>query len=191
MKNGGRFTGAFRAARRYGRRLAAKLTEPKLLEEDSNNNDSNTGANKMNVEELMTKSPACCLIDDFASEAAQVFWEKDCGCVPLVNDQGELCGIVTDRDLCMAAHFSDKKLSEIRLGDIYQGRVHTCLASQDVTEAALLMQNAQVRRIVVIDSDSKVVGILSLNDIASARIPAEDVASTLGAICAPHGRFAA
>lgn len=145
----------------------------------------------MNVEDIMTKNPACCKIDDRASQAAQVFWEKDCGCVPLINDQGELCGIVTDRDLCMTAHFSDKKLSEIRLGDISQGRVHTCFPSQDIVEAARLMQNAQVRRIVVIDSDSNVVGILSLTDIALATVPAEDVASTLGAICAPHGRAAA
>src|SRR5690606_19909675 len=122
-----------------------------------------------------------------ASQAAQVFWEKDCGCVPLVDDNGQLCGIVTDRDLCLAAHFCDKKLSEIRLGDVCKGTVYTCLPSQNILEAERLMQDAQVRRIVVIDSDSKVVGIVSLNDIAAARtlrigISAEDVASTLGAI---------
>lgn len=149
----------------------------------------------MIVQEIMTKNPACCKIDDVASQAAQVFWEKDCGCVPLIDDRGQVCGIVTDRDLCLAAHFSDKKLSEIRLGDISQGRVHACLPSQDVLEAELLMRNAQVRRILVIGADSKIVGILSLNDIASARmhrtgIPAEDVAATLGAICAPHRRAA-
>lgn len=150
----------------------------------------------MIVQEIMTTNPACCKIDDIASRAAQVFWEKDCGCVPLIDDHGEVCGIVTDRDLCMAAHFCDKKLSEIRLRDICQGKVHVCLPSQDIVEAERLMQNAQVRRIVVIDSSSKIVGILSLNDIASARmrrsgIPAEDVASTLSAICAPHRHAAA
>lgn len=145
----------------------------------------------MIVQEIMTKNPTCCKIDEVASQAAQVCWEKDCGCVPLIDDRGEVCGIVTDRDLCMAAHFRDKKLSEIRLGDVCQRKVYACSPSQNIIEAERLMQKAQVRRIVVIDSDSKLVGILSLNDIASARmrssgIPAEDVAATLGAICAPH-----
>lgn len=150
----------------------------------------------MIVQDIMTRNPTCCKIDDVASHAAQVFWEKDCGCVPLIDDRGDVCGIVTDRDLCMAAHFCDKKLSEIRLRDVCrQGKVYACSPGQNITEAERLMQNAQVRRIVVVDSDSKVVGILSLNDIASARmrrsgIPAEDVAATLGAICAPHRRAA-
>lgn len=149
----------------------------------------------MNVQEIMTKNPICCNIDDKASQAAQVFWEKDCGCVPLVDDQGQLCGIVTDRDLCLAAHFSDKKLSEIPLREVSRGNVHTCSPQQNVIEAERLMQDAQVRRIVVINPEGQVVGLLSLNDIASARmrrigVPADDVALTLGAICAPHRQAA-
>ena len=149
----------------------------------------------MNVQQAMTKNPTCCSIDGCASEAAQVFWEKDCGCVPLVDDSGCLKGIVTDRDLCMAAFFGDKRLSEIRLRDISPRTVHTCLPNQNLLEAERLMQDAQVRRIVVVDPNAKVIGLLSLNDIAMARsrraeIPAEDVASTLQAICSPH-RYAA
>jgi CBS domain-containing protein len=97
----------------------------------------------------------------------------------LVDEEGQLQGIVTDRDLCMTAFFSDKKLSEILLKDISRGTVHTCLPNQTLLEAERLMQDAQVRRIVVVDPHFKVLGLLSLNDLAMARvrrggIPAED-----------------
>ncbi len=142
----------------------------------------------MIIGDAMTRDPKCCSIDERANAAAQVFWEQDCGCVPLVDQEGHLAGVVTDRDLCMAAHFRDAKLSELRLGDICQRSVRCCSPEQSLQEAEALMQEAQVRRIPIVDASYRVVGLLSLNDIAVARdqqapIQADEVANTLGAIC--------
>lgn len=143
----------------------------------------------MLIREAMTKDPRCCTESDDGSVAAQIFWENDCGCVPLVDDQGRLTGMVTDRDLCMAAHFSGLPLKQLRLGDLVQSAaLQTCRPEQALEDAAELMKRHQIRRVPVVGADRRLVGILSLNDIAVARrhggrIPAEAVADTLGAIC--------
>lgn len=142
----------------------------------------------MLIQDAMTKNPTCCGENERASAAAQVFWEKDCGCAPVINDNEELVGFVTDRDLCMASHFRDTKLSELRLGDVARGPVLSCRPDQTLQEAENVMQREQIRRIPIVDANNHVVGLLSLNDIAVARneqapIPSEEVADTLGAIC--------
>ena len=64
----------------------------------------------MQVRELMTDSPSSCSPNDSANEAARVMWDCDCGVVPVVDDSGHVAGIVTDRDICMAAFKQGKPL---------------------------------------------------------------------------------
>lgn len=144
----------------------------------------------MLIEEIMTRAPRCCHKDASASEAARIFWEHDCGCAPLVNGEGRLVGMITDRDICMAALFTNRPLTEIPLGDVVQFEAHSCKANQEVKEAEDIMRRAQVRRLPVVDEEQRVVGLLSLNDIALARkhdgrrrLPSEELADTLAAIC--------
>ena len=139
----------------------------------------------MKVSELMTRDVKTCAPDATASDAARIMWDHDCGSVPIV-ERGRLRGIVTDRDLLMAAHTQGKSPHEVRLSSLTSARVETCKETDDVQDALAKMAQRQIRRLPVVDRESKLVGILSLNDVSlhtAAGTPgALAVAQTLAAV---------
>jgi CBS domain-containing protein len=58
----------------------------------------------MSVKDLMTKNVKTCRPSDLLNAAARIMWEEDCGCVPVVGDDNQLVGMLTDRDICMATY---------------------------------------------------------------------------------------
>jgi CBS domain-containing protein len=120
----------------------------------------------MRVRELMTQMPATCTRDSSCAEAARIMWDCDCGSVPVVDQNGLAVGIVTDRDICMAALFHGSPLSAISTAEVMSGDLCTCRADDDVREAERLMKDRQVRRLPVVDETGSLVGILSLGDLA-------------------------
>ena len=119
----------------------------------------------MFVKEVMTDSPSTCLATDSANEAARIMWECDCGSVPVVDAGGRAVGIVTDRDICMAAYFRGQPLTQIQLGEIMSKDLCTVSADSELSDAERLMQERQIRRLPVVDNGC-LVGIVSLADIA-------------------------
>ncbi len=118
----------------------------------------------MEVRQLMTDNPDCCTVDQTASEAARIMWERDCGVVPVLEN-GRVCGIVTDRDICMAAYFHGEPLARISLADIMSRDICAVCPDDDVTEAEHMMQERQIRRLPVVEK-GMLVGMLSLGDVA-------------------------
>jgi CBS domain-containing protein len=120
----------------------------------------------MNVSQLMTKDVVTCRADDSLNRAAQIMWDHDCGCVPVVDDTGQIRGMITDRDICMAAFTQGKRLDEILISSAMSREVHAASPNEDVERAADLMSQKRVRRIPVLDGGRQVVGVLSLGDFA-------------------------
>jgi CBS domain-containing protein len=120
----------------------------------------------MRVKELMTDMPQACGVGDSANEAARIMWERDCGAVPVVDRDGHTVGIVTDRDICMAAYFQGRPLSAIPVADIMSRDLCTVEAEAELSEAERLMQARQVRRLPVVANGGRLIGILSLSDVA-------------------------
>jgi CBS domain-containing protein len=120
----------------------------------------------VSVATIMTEGMRCCQPHDSLNRAAQIMWEADCGAVGVINPEGILCGIITDRDISMAAYFRGLPLSSIRVEEVMTREVHTCAASDSLDRAATLMGNAEVRRLPVTDSDGRALGMVSLADIA-------------------------
>jgi CBS domain-containing protein len=120
----------------------------------------------MKVKELMTQAVRTSTPDAPLSEAAKVMWERDCGVVPIVDAQGRVAGVVTDRDACMAAYTQGKPLSAIPIRSVMSTSVHTCRPDDDLAQAEETMSRHQVRRLPVVDGGDRLVGILSLNDVA-------------------------
>jgi CBS domain-containing protein len=144
----------------------------------------------MTVASVMTAPARSCGPNDSLHTAAEIMWEGDCGCVPVVDEQERLVGIVTDRDICMAAHIRGKPLREFTVDTIMATPVRTCHPEDGIDRAAALMTEHQLRRLPVVDPDGRVVGIVSLNDLARAAtqrgahngVSAEQVTATLAAI---------
>lgn len=153
----------------------------------------------MKVEQLMKRTVQTCRADDSLNRAVQLMWEQDCGCIPVVDDEGRPIGIVTDRDACMAAYTQGKPLWAMSVRIAMARHVHSCRPHDTLAEAESIMRAAQVRRLPVVDGNGVLVGMLSLNDLAQEvlresgngrrELPSEEVAGTLGVICTPrHSR---
>ena len=119
----------------------------------------------MRVRELMTDSPQACRRTESANEAARVMWEQDCGAVPIVEDDGRVVGIVTDRDICMAAYIQGRPLGSISLESIMSTDVCACRAEDELARAEHLMQERQVNRLPVVADGEVLVGMLALCDL--------------------------
>jgi CBS domain-containing protein len=120
----------------------------------------------MKVGDLMTKDVRTCFSTDSLNRAAQIMWENDCGCVPIVNDQGNLVGILTDRDICMAAYTQGRPLTDIACGAAASVKVTTVKETDSLSQAEKLMHDVQVRRLPVVDDHQRLVGLLSIGDLA-------------------------
>jgi CBS domain-containing protein len=119
----------------------------------------------MKVREIMTSEVGSCGPEASVAEAARLMWEKDCGSVPVLDAEGRVTGMLTDRDICMALTTRNSRASEVMVGDVISGAVATCAADDDVSAALSMMRSGQLRRLPVVDDAGRLVGILSLNDV--------------------------
>lgn len=120
----------------------------------------------MQVKELMTREVRTCLPTDSINHAAQIMWESDCGCVPVVEGDGRVVGIITDRDICMAAYTQGRPLAQMTVSSAATRNVVTAREDDSLHRAEKLMHDAQVRRLPVLDSEDRLVGVLSVTDFA-------------------------
>jgi CBS domain-containing protein len=126
----------------------------------------------MRVEQLMTKEVRTCRPDESLSDAARVLWERDCGFAPVIDGDGapRLVGVLTDRDICMAAFLTGRRLSEIPVCDVMSRTLRTCRADDAVADAEATMRSAQVHRLPVVDGAGQLLGVISLADLAREAI---------------------
>lgn len=145
----------------------------------------------MKVQDVMTRDVATCAPETDLSTVARVMWDKDCGIVPVVDSSARVLGLLTDRDVCMAAWSQGRALSELRAADAMSKQVAACAPGDEIENALAILRERQVRRLPVTDARGRLVGLLSLNDAARAasakgELSFQAVASTLAAICQPH-----
>jgi CBS domain-containing protein len=117
------------------------------------------------VRTAMQGSLASCTPDDGLNRAAQIMWERDCGVVPVMNPDGSIAGIITDRDICMAAYTRGLSLAAMSVESAMSHAITTCEPSDSLGHALELMAKQQVRRLPVLEH-GQIVGLLSLADIA-------------------------
>lgn len=140
----------------------------------------------MTVQQVMSSQPMCCHRHDSLNDALRIMWDHDCGFVPIVDEDRHVVGIVTDRDAAMAAYFQGKPLAELPVGIAMSPDVVTCRPSDSISVAEALMRDHQIRRLVVIDDEGRLRGVLSLRDLALKGAPRLELAETLAAISAPR-----
>jgi CBS domain-containing protein len=150
----------------------------------------------MIVQNLMTKNPKCCRSEDSLKTVAQIMWECDIGSIPVVDREQRVIGMITDRDICMAAYFQDRPLSDVQVQQAMASKIIACRPDDDVKTAERLMRESQIRRVPVIDRNGHLLGVLSVNDLArkaasdrhlsSPQVGEAGVVTTLAAIAAPR-----
>jgi CBS domain-containing protein len=147
----------------------------------------------MIVEQCMSKSPRVCTSADSLSNAARTLWECDLGALPVVDHAGAVVGMITDRDLCMAAYTSGLPLHATSVGRHMSRTVFSIGAKADTTKAAELMKSRKVRRLPVVEN-GRLVGMVTLSDLARSAgrngklrgLDPEQLAGVLASVCEPR-----
>lgn len=148
----------------------------------------------MQVEQIMNQPAVACSVHDTLNTAAQLMWEHDSGAIPVMGNDDRVIGIVTDRDICMAAYTQGRPLQAIPVQAAMAKQVFTCRPDDSVEDAEQLMGAKQIRRLPVLNDAGQLVGMLSLGDIAREfgasrkKNVIRELVQTLAGICTPRAQ---
>jgi len=119
--------------------------------------------------ELMTKDPVCSMPDSMVAEVAKLMKRENIGPIPVIENERtrKLVGIVTDRDLALKIVAEGRDPKSTKVEAVMTRKVVTCHAEDDVQKALDAMSEHQLRRIPVVDSDHRILGIISQADVAT------------------------
>ena len=120
------------------------------------------------ITSVMTPNPASCRQDASLQAVANLMIQHDCGQIPVVDDAGAPVGVVTDRDIVVRAIAAGRDLSACSAGDVMSTPCRSVDAGTKVRDAVALMEAEKIRRVPVVDGDGRLVGIVSIADLALA-----------------------
>jgi CBS domain-containing protein len=120
---------------------------------------------RVRISDIQTEEPEVTSPDTTLTEAAKRMRELDVGMLP-VCDGDRLVGILTDRDITIRATAEGRDPKKTAVRDVMTPKVVYCFDDQDVSEAARIMKEKQIRRLPVINREKRLVGVLSLGDLA-------------------------
>ena len=122
----------------------------------------------MTVQDLMTANPSCCTPETSLKDVAQMMVDCDCGAVPVVDSEGSKkpVGVVTDRDIVIRLVAEGRNPDSCCAADAMSKDTVTVEGKASVDDAAKLMKDRQLRRLVVVDGDGCVCGVLAQADLA-------------------------
>jgi CBS domain-containing protein len=149
----------------------------------------------MKVKDVMVKTPAVCNLGMNLGAAAELFWIHDCGFLPVVDAQRRVVGVITDRDIAIALGTQNRLPGEIAVSEAATRKVHSCKATDDVRTALDTMAKEKVRRLVVVNEQNQLEGVLSMDDVVlhaethpagKADLSADDILRTLKTLYSPQ-----
>jgi len=120
----------------------------------------------MRAADVMTDSVITVFADDLATFAARKMGECDCGAIPVVDSQGRMIGMVTDRDIAIRLVGNRLDTRRARVDDCMTDEVFACHVNSSLDECMHTMSRHKVRRLPVLDDRDRVVGIISQADLA-------------------------
>ena len=143
----------------------------------------------MTVRDVMSVPAHTCRPGTDLAAVVKLMWDHDCGFAPVVGPTGTVVGVMTDRDICMATATRRLLPEHISAAQAMSSPIHACLPTDKISDALATMKRFRIRRLVVVDADGHLQGVISINDIVLAsdqkRAPAaKSIVSTLAAICA-------
>ena len=141
----------------------------------------------MKAKDIMTKDPRVVTPETTVQEAARLMQSEDTGVLPVVESSGShrLIGMITDRDIAIRAVAEGLSPDSTCVSDVMTPDVDYCTDDQDVEEVLRQMGDKQLRRLPVIDAERRLVGIVSLGDLAARE--GSDIDEAVRAISEPGG----
>ncbi len=119
----------------------------------------------LKVRDIMKIDAAFCQTTDNLMRVADTMRQRDCGIVPIVDENKKLVGVLTDRDLCLVVVARNRKASDIEALEIIKGKVVACAAEDKLEDALRKMRRHQIKRLVVVGEENELIGIFSITDV--------------------------
>ena len=139
----------------------------------------------MKVSDAMTRDVRVASPNQTIQDAAKMMSDVDSGVLP-VGENDRLIGMITDRDIAVRA-VAQGKGPQALVREVMTDHVHYCFDDEDIDEVTHKMADSQVRRLPVVNRDKRLVGILSLGDVATSRDGADEAGEALSDISRPGG----
>ncbi|HEY0943478.1 MAG TPA: CBS domain-containing protein [Steroidobacter sp.] len=139
----------------------------------------------MKIRDAMTRDVCMVRPDQTIRDAAQLMAQMDIGSLP-VQDNDRLVGMITDRDIAVRA-IAQGKGADARVSDVMTSEIRYCYEDQDVEEVTRNMGEQRLRRLPVMNRDKRLVGILSLGDLARDDQSQDEAGEALSGISRPGG----
>jgi CBS domain-containing protein len=127
--------------------------------------------NPMKVTDVMMGTPYSCARKDNLGMAAELMWKGNCGFLPVLDESGTVCGVLTDRDICIALCTRNVRASELQVQEVEHEQVFVCHTDDDIHVALQVMRENHVRRLPVLDDKGKLAGVISVDDIVTHAEP--------------------
>jgi CBS domain-containing protein len=139
----------------------------------------------MRVSDIMTPSPATCRPETPLREVAALMVKHDCGSIPVVEQgSNQPIGILTDRDITVRAIAEGRNPQELIARDCMTSPIESIQCSASLDECTDRMESSQIRRMIVVDDDNKICGIVAQADIAMYA-PEEETAEMVQEVSTP------
>ncbi|HEX8441359.1 CBS domain-containing protein [Archangium sp.] len=138
----------------------------------------------LNAREIMTRHVKSARVDSSLRDVARIMKDEDCGIVPVVDERGRLRGLLTDRDLVIRTLAEGRPPDTLLARDVMTDDVEAVTPDEDIHGIIALMGRRQVRRIPVVERDDRLVGIISMADIATRADYDEELQEALDRISA-------
>ena len=135
----------------------------------------------MKVKDVMSTNVVCVEPDESAAVAARLLSRFNVGALPVCTKDGRLRGMVTDRDIVLRCVAADDDAQSVKVSEIMTRRIYSVDAQESIQNASVLMARRQVRRLPV-EEDGKLVGMVSLGDVAKLHDYTTEAAEALGEI---------
>jgi CBS domain-containing protein len=119
----------------------------------------------MNVSEIMTEPLLTCGPETSLAVAARLMGEANYGTLPVIDAHGQLVGIITDRDICLAVARTNRNALNVAVHEVRTRTVRSAVVDDDVHTALATMKDARVRRLPVRDGGGCLKGMLSIEDL--------------------------
>ena len=137
----------------------------------------------MKVKECMCKKVACVNPNTTVCDVAKLMLDKHVGCIPVCNENNNIVGLVTDRDLILRTLACEKDIKQPPVSEVMTTKVFNVAPDAEVSEAEKIMCDCQIRRVPVVENDI-LVGIITVGDLANNKnISSTDVSNTVEQIC--------
>ena len=137
------------------------------------------GAIAMKLQEIMTQSVVKIHPEESVATAARHLTHYNIGMLPVCDQKGALCGVVTDRDLVTRCLATGRRPEDVKVREVMTGRVVSADPNMEAGVAAHLMGKEQIRRLPVCEKNGKLCGMVSLADLARQEECGYDAADAL------------